>query len=400
MKQDPFMQRSLYPEESLLREIQRQVQLTIGIPCENPVAETRLALTPEGVAIVVEEGHTVVVERGAGLPMSYTDLQYSEAGAMIVESRAEVFASDVILKIAPPSTDDLLLMKPGRSIFSMLQLSNFSADTLKLMASKKLNAIAYELIKDEQKAFPVINTLAELEGASAIAVASELMSNASGGKGVLLGGVAGISPSEVVILGAGLAGSVAARTALALGASVKIFDHDINKLRKIQHYLGQQVFTSVIHPAVLFKALASADAVIGNLRYINGCERFMVSEELVKTMKQGAVIVDLSVDQGGCFETSECRLLADPVYDRYGILHYCIPNISARVGRTSSMALSNIFAPMLVKIGNSGSVKLAVSESYGFRNGVYMYGGILVNRLIADYFGLPSNEIGLFLAGY
>lgn len=400
MKQDPFMQRRLYPEESLLREIQRQVQLTIGIPCENPVAETRLALTPEGVAIVVEEGHTVVVERGAGLPMSYTDLQYSEAGAIIVESRAEVFASDVILKIAPPSTDDLLLMKPGRSIFSMLQLSNFSADTLKLMASKKLNAIAYELIKDEQKAFPVINTLAELEGASAIAVASELMSNASGGKGVLLGGVAGISPSEVVILGAGLAGSVAARTALALGASVKIFDHDINKLRKIQHYLGQQVFTSVIHPAVLFKALASADAVIGNLRYINGCERFMVSEELVKTMKQGAVIVDLSVDQGGCFETSECRLLSDPVYDRYGILHYCIPNISARVGRTSSMALSNIFAPMLVKIGNSGSVKLAVSESYGFRNGVYMYGGILVNRLIADYFGLPSNEIGLFLAGY
>ncbi|MCE1155491.1 MAG: alanine dehydrogenase [Bacteroidales bacterium] len=400
MKQDPFMQRSLYPEESLLREIQRQAQLTIGLPCENPVAETRLALTPEGVALVVEEGHTVLVERGAGLPMSYTDLQYSEAGAVIVDSKAEVFASDIVLKIAPPTTDDLLLMKPGRSVFSMLQLSNFSADTLKLMASKKLNALAYELIKDEQKAFPVINTLAELEGASAISVASELMSNTAGGKGVLLGGVAGISPSEVVILGAGLAGSVAARTALALGATVKIFDHDINKLRKIQHYLGQQVFTSVIHPAVLFKALASADAVIGNLRYINGCERFMVSEELVKTMKQGAIIVDLSVDQGGCFETSECRNLSDPVYDRYGILHYCIPNISARVGRTSSMALSNIFAPMLLKIGNSGSVKQAVGESSGFRNGVYMYGGILVNRLIADYFGLPSNEIGLFLAGY
>jgi alanine dehydrogenase len=400
MKQDPFMQRSLYPEESLLREIQRQSRLTIGLPCENPAAETRLALTPEGVSLVAEEGHSVLVERGAGLPMSYTDLQYSEAGAVIVDSRAEVFASDIVMKIAPPGIDDLLLMKPGRSIFSMLQLSNFSADTLKLMASKKLNAIAYEIIKDEQKAFPVINTLAELEGASAISVASELMSNTAGGKGVLLGGVAGISPSEVVILGAGLAGSVAARTALALGATVKIFDHDINKLRKIQHYLGQQVFTSVIHPAVLFKALASADAVIGNLRYINGCERFMVSEELVKTMKQGAIIVDLSVDQGGCFETSECRDLSDPVYDRYGILHYCIPNISARVGRTSSMALSNIFAPMLLKIGNSGSVKLAVSESTGFRNGVYMYGGILVNRLIADYFGLPSNEIGLFLAGY
>lgn len=400
MKQDPLTQRRLYPEESLLRELQRGVHLTIGIPCENPVSETRLPLTPEGVAIVVEEGHTVMVERGAGLPMSYTDLHYSESGAIIVNSPAEVFSADIVLKIAPPSHEELLLMKPGRTVFSMLQLSNISTETLKLMASKKLNAIAYELIKDEQKAFPVINTLAELEGSSAIAVASELLSNASGGKGVLLGGVAGVTPSEVVILGAGLAGSVAARTALALGASVKIFDHDINKLRKIQHYLGQQVFTSVIHPVVLFKALASADAVIGNLRYINGSERFMVSEELVKTMKQGAVIVDLSVDQGGCFETAECRTISNPVYDRYGILHYCVPNISARVGRTSSMALSNIFAPMLVKIGNSGSVKLAVGESAGFRNGVYMYGGILVNRLIADYFGLPSNEIGLFLAGY
>lgn len=400
MKQDPLTQRRLYPEESLLREIQQHVRLTIGLPCENPVSETRLALTPEGVSIVVEEGHTVLVQTGAGLPMSYTDLQYSEAGAIIVGSAPEVFASDIILKIAPPTLEELMMMKPGRSVFSMLQLSNFSTETIRLMASKKLNAIAYELIKDEQKAFPVINTLAELEGSSAIAVASELMCNGSGGKGVLLGGVAGVTPSEVVILGAGLAGSVAARTALALGASVKIFDHDINKLRKIQHYLGQQVFTSVIHPAVLFKALASADAVIGSLRYINGSERFMVSEELVKTMKQGAVIVDLSVDQGGCFETSECRTINDPVYDRYGIIHYCIPNISARVGRTSSMALSNIFTPMLLKIGQSGSVKQAVSESVGFRNGVYMYGGILVNRLIAGYFGMPSNEIGLFLAGY
>jgi alanine dehydrogenase len=400
MKQDPLIQRRLYPEESLLRELQHHVQLTIGLPCENSVSETRLALTPEGVAIVVEEGHIVLVERGAGLPMSYTDLQYSEAGAVIVGNSAEVLAADIVLKIAPPTLDELLLMKPGASIFSMLQLSNLSAEIIRVMTSKKLNAIAYELIKDEQKAFPVINTLSELEGSSAIAVASELMSNASGGKGVLLGGVAGVTPSEVLILGAGLAGSVAARTALALGAFVKIFDHDINKLRKIQHYLGQQVFTSVIHPAVLFKALASADAVIGNLRYIHGSERFMVSEELVKTMKQGAVIVDLSVDQGGCFETSECRTISNPLYNRFGILHYCVPNISARVGRTSSMALSNIFAPMLVKIGNSGSVKQAVNESAGFRNGVYMYGGILVNRLIAGYFGLPSNEIGLFLAGY
>lgn len=400
MRQDPSLQRALFPEESLLREIVRQPGLSIGLPRENASAETRLALTPEGVSIVVEEGHKVMVQRGAGLPMFYTDLQYSEAGAVIVESEAEVFGADIVLKIAPPTLDELSLMKNGKSIFSMLQLSNLTSESIKMMISKKLNALAYELIKDEQKAFPVVNTIAEIEGNTAIAVASELMSNASGGKGILLGGIAGVSPTEVVILGAGLAGSVAARSALALGAQVKIFDHDVNKLRKIQHYLGQQVFTSVIHPAVLFRALTTADAVIGNLRYINGSERFMVSEDLVKTMKQGAIIIDLSVDQGGCFETSTCRTIANPVFEKYGIIHYCVPNISARVGRTSSMALSNIFASMLVKIGNSGSVKQAVNESSGFRNGVYVYGGVLVNRLIGGYFGLTSNDIGLFLAGY
>ena len=400
MRQDPSSQKMLFPEESLLREIVRQPRLSIGIPRENAHAETRLGLTPEGVSIVVEEGHKVMVQRGAGLPMYYTDLQYSEAGAVIVENEAEVFGADIVLKIAPPTIDELALMKNGKSIFSMLQLSTLSAESIKMMMSKKLNAIAYELIKDEQKAFPVVNTIAEIEGNTAIAVASELMSNASGGKGILLGGIAGVSPTEVLILGAGLAGSVAARSALALGAQVKIFDHDVNKLRKIQHYLGQQVFTSVIHPAVLFKALTTADAVIGNLRYINGSERFMVAEELVKTMKPGAIIIDLSVDQGGCFETSTCRTIEKPVFEKYGIIHYCVPNISARVGRTSSMALSNIFAPMLVKVGNSGSVRRAIAESSGFRNGAYIYGGVLVNRLIASYFGLNANDIGLFLTGY
>ncbi|MEI8273755.1 MAG: NAD(P)-dependent oxidoreductase, partial [Paludibacter sp.] len=271
---------------------------------------------------------------------------------------------------------------------------------IKLMMKKKLTAIAYELIRDEQKTFPVVSSISEIEGNTAIAVAAELMSNERGGKGILLGGIAGITPTEVLILGAGITGSVAARTAIALGAQVKIFDHDINKLRKIQHYLGQQVFTSVIQPSVLFKALATADAVIGNLRYINGSERFMVSEELVKTMKPGAIIIDMSVDQGGCFETSECRTLKNPIYEKHGIIHYCVPNISARVARTSSMALSNIFAPILLKIGNSGGVIPAINESSGFRHGAYIFGGVLVNRLIGDYYGISSNDIGLLLAGY
>ena len=399
MKNNLKEQRSLFPEECLLREIARQPQLSIGIPKENSKVETRLGLTPEGVAIVTEEGHSVYIQRGAGVPMQYSDLQYSEAGAIMVEDAAEVFISDLVLKITPPTLLELNMMHDRSTIMSMLQLSNLSTESIKLMMSKKMNAIAYELIKDEQNAFPVLTSISEIEGNTAIAVAAELMSNERGGKGLLLGGVAGISPTEVLILGAGIAGSVAARTALALGASVKVFDHDINKLRKIQNHLGQQVFTSVIHPNVIFKALQTADAVIGNLRYINGNERFMVSEELVKTMKSGAIIIDLSVDQGGCFETSECRTLQNPVYEKHGIIHYCVPNISARVARTTSMSLSNIFAPILLKIANSGSVNSAINESAGFRHGAFIFGGVLVNRLIGNFYGLTASDIGLLLAG-
>ncbi|MBV5281618.1 MAG: alanine dehydrogenase [Paludibacter sp.] len=400
MKRNPKEERSLFPEECLLREIARQPRLSIGLPKENALVETRLALTPEGVAIVTEEGHSVYVQRGAGEPMSYSDLQYSEAGAYLVDDAATVFGADMVLKIAPPTLEELNLMHDRSTLFSMLQLSNLSAECIRLMMKKKMNAIAYELIQDEQKAFPVVNSIAEIEGNTAIAVAAELMSNERGGKGLLLGGVAGITPTEVLILGAGITGSVAARTALALGAQVKVFDHDISKLRKIQHYLGQQVFTSVIHPTVLIRSLATADAVIGNLRYINGSERFMVSEELVKTMKPGAIIIDMSVDQGGCFETSECRTLQHPVFEKHGVIHYCVPNISARVARTSSMALSNIFAPMLLKVACSGSVNSAITESVGFRHGAFIYSGVLVNRLIGNYYNIPSNDIGLLIAGY
>ncbi|MBP6662397.1 MAG: alanine dehydrogenase [Paludibacter sp.] len=400
MKRNPKEERSLFPEECLLREIARQPRLSIGLPKENALVETRLALTPEGVAIVTEEGHSVYVQRGAGEPMSYSDLQYSEAGAYLVDDAATVFGADIVLKIAPPTLDELNLMHDRSTLFSMLQLSNLSAECIRLMMKKKMNAIAYELIQDEQKAFPVVNSIAEIEGNTAIAVAAELMSNERGGKGLLLGGVAGITPTEVLILGAGITGSVAARTALALGAQVKVFDHDISKLRKIQHYLGQQVFTSVIHPTVLIRSLATADAVIGNLRYINGSERFMVSEELVKTMKPGAIIIDMSVDQGGCFETSECRTLQHPIFEKHGVIHYCVPNISARVARTSSMALSNIFAPMLLKVACSGSINSAITESVGFRHGAFIYSGVLVNRLIGNYYNIPSNDIGLLIAGY
>lgn len=400
MKTIASSQRTLFPEECLLREISSNPRLSIGIPKEDATIETRLALTPEGVSILTEEGHNVYIERGAGEPMSYSDLQFSEAGAWLVDNAADVFSADIVLKITPPTMAEIHMMQDRSTILSMLQLNKLTAECILLMMKKKMNAIAYELIKDEQKAHPVVSSISEIEGSTAIAVAAELLTNERGGKGLLLGGVAGISPTEVLILGAGITGTVAARTALALGAQVKIFDHDINKLRKIQHYLHQQVFTSVIHPAVLFKALSTADAVIGNLRYIYGSERFMVSEDLVKTMKQGSVIIDLSIDQGGCFETSEYKTIQHPTFEKHGVIHYCVPNISARVGRTASMALSNIFAPMLLKVGYSGSITQAINQSSGFRSGAYVYGGVLVNRLIGEHYKISSNDIALLLAGY
>ena len=391
---------NVFPEECLLRENAQNQPLSIGIPKENSDIETRLGLTPEGVAIVVEEGHSVYIQRSAGSSISYTDLQYSEAGAFLVDSADEVFGTDIVLKIAPPTVGELQLMKKGATIFSLLQLTNLSKECIELMMEKKLTAVAYELIKDQQKTFPVVNSLAEVEGNSAIAVASELLTSQYGGKGLLLGSVAGVPPTEVLVLGADTSCVVASRIALAIGAGVKIFDYNISKLRQIKQQLGQHVFTSAIHPNVLFKALATADVVIGNLRYINESERFMVSEELVKTMKKGSVIIDLSVDLGGCFETSECRTIKNPVYQKHGVIHYCAPNISARVPRTASMALSNIFAPMLLEVGRSGSIKSAVSENTGFRHGVYVYKGIPVNRLISEYYGIKSNDIGLLIAGF
>lgn len=391
---------SLHPEECLLREIKNNKKLVFGIPKENQAIETRLSLTPEAVAIIVEEGHEVLIEAGAGMGMNYTDLRYAEAGATIVETAEDAFSADIILKISPPTPQEVAMMNDRASVFSMLQLSLYSRDSIMLMMKKKITAIAYELIKDEQRNFPVVSSISEIEGMTAISIAAQYMSNENGGKGLLLGGIAGVSSAEVLILGAGIAGSFAARTALALGAQVKIFDHDINKLRKLHLQLGQHIFTSVIHPRVLFKALAGADVVIGTLKYINGSERFMVSEELVRTMKKGAVIVDLSVDQGGSFETSECRNLSDPVYERCGVIHYCVPNLSSRVGRTASMALSNIFTPLALKIAGCGGVRNVANEDYGFRHGMYLYNGILVNRLIGKHFNLPSNDIGLLMAGF
>lgn len=392
---------ALFPKECLCKLNHDKKGLTIGLPKEEYEYEKRLALTPESVQLLVEAGHTVIVESEAGLGINYSDAKFSEAGAVIVQSKAEVFEADIVMKLKPPTPKEVDLLKENATLFSLLQLANYSPKSIEKLLKKRVNAVAYEMMADSKLSFPVVNSISEIEGSAAILIAAELLSNESGGKGILLGGLAGVSPTEVVILGAGIAGSVAARAAVALGASVKVFDNDISKLRDIQRNLGRTLYTSTFHPSVLKNILKSADVVIGTLRFINGSKGFIVTEDYVREMKKGAVIIDLSVDQGGCFETSECDFSKNgSIFEKFGVLHYCVPNISSRVSRTASIALSNIFVPLLLDIGEVGGIIDKIKIDLGFRHGVYVYNGKLVNTPLGHHFNLPAHDIGLFLSAF
>lgn len=388
--------------QELLKELGKiNNRLLIGIPRERACNERRLPLTPEAVDMLVDCGHCVLVEKDAGLGISYSDNHYSEAGARIVDTPAEVYQADVIFKILPPSPEEVVLMKPRTILFSMTQLNIFAAESLQLMMAKRITAIGYEFLADDKNTLPVLNAISEIEGAASITIASELLSNVRGGKGILLGGVPGVPPTEVLIIGAGTAGTVAARAALGLGAMVKVFDDQISNLRNIQRVLGLKVYTSNFQPNVLRNAFASADVVIGAMRYINTRRRYVIAEELIRTMKKGALVIDLRINQGGCFETTCGLRPADPeVFEQYGVLHYCRMNVSNNIARTTSMALSNIFVPLIFSIGDIGSIPMMIKADLGFRAGVYMYSGKLVNRYVANHFNLLSTDIGIYLSAF
>ena len=391
-----------YIPQELLKEIQRlSNRLTIGIPRELEEGERRLALTPEAVEMLTGYGHRVLLESGAGLGINYSDNRYAEAGAEIVETAQELFQADIILKILPPLPEEVALMRPRSVLFSLIPFNLFDPRAFELMMAKRITAIAYELMADETGRIPILGVTSEIEGAAAITIASELLSNEQGGKGILLGGMPGVSPTEVAIIGAGNAGTMAARAALALGASVKVFDEDINKLRAIQNRLGRELFTSTFHPNVLLNAFRSADVVIGAMRYINTHHRYVIAEELIQQMKKGALVIDLRVNQGGCFETT-CGLdEEDPrIFEQYGVLHYCKPNISNRVARTTSMAYSNVLVPLFSTMADAGSLRFQIKTDRGFRQGIYLFGGKPVAAYVAEHFNTPCNNINLYLSAF
>jgi len=391
---------ALQPQEELLEVGSERKRLNIGIPKETSFQENRIALVPNAVSVLVNNGHEVLVESGAGEKSCFTDQEYSESGAKIVYDRKEVFSCNIVFKIAPPSIEEIELMPGKQTLFSAFQVGLRPIETIKQLMTKKVKAIAWDYIEDESGIFPVIRAMGEIAGNTSVLIAAELLSNANDGVGLMFGGISGVSPLEVVVLGAGAVGEFATRSALGLGASVKLFDNSIYKLRRVQYDLGTRLWTSTFKTTELEEAIKNADVVIGALRSTFGRTPIVVTEEMVSQMKSGSVIVDVAIDKGGCIETSEPTNHAYPTFKCYDVIHYCVPNIGSRVSRTSSYALSNIFLPILLSVGDEGRMTNVIKKNKGIRKGVYLYNGILTNEIIGEAFGIPYKDLNLLLTTF
>jgi alanine dehydrogenase len=390
--------RAYFTQESMLAVETRKRKLFIGLPRETSLQENRICLTPEAVKHLVEEGHEVVMESGAGEPSKYSDHNYSEAGATIAYSQKEVYQADLILKVAPPTHDEINFLKANQTLISALQFGTLTAEYVMALTRKKINAISFELIKDPSGARPVVRAMSEIAGSTVMLIAAEYLARSNEGKGIILGGITGVPPSQVVILGAGTVAEYAARAATGLGAEVKVFDNLLYKLRRLKQNLGTQLYTSTLDTFALSQQIRRADVVIGALNAEEGRIPFMVPESMVASMAPGSVIIDVSIDQGGCFETSEMTSHSKPVFRKYDVIHYCVPNIASRVPRTATNALSNIFTPILQEISQHGGINEVLFTNEHFRSGVYVYKGSLTNATIAKRFNMRYKELGLMIA--
>lgn len=392
----PFTKEQLLPQEEMLEVEKSKGDLFIGIPKEAHFQERRVCLTPDAVAALTANGHRVLIESGAGKGARYTDKDYSEAGAEVSKDTAKVFSCPTILKVEPPSIEEIEMMNPQTVLISALQIKTQSKQYFEKLASKRITALAFEFIMDEDGTYPAVRTLSEIAGTAAVHIAAELISSADSGTGMLFGNISGVPPAEVVIIGAGTVGEFAARSALGLGANVKVFDNSITKLRCIQTNLGQPIYTSTLQPKNLIKALKRCDVAIGAVRGKNRSP-VVVTDAMVSGMKNGSVIIDVSIDMGGCFETSDVTTHDKPTYKKHNVVHYCVPNIPARYARTASISLSNIFTPYLLEIAEEGGIENKLRFDRGLKNGLYFYHGILTKKSVADWFDLSYRDINLLI---
>ncbi len=392
----PFTKAQLLPQEEMLEVYTTKGDLFIGIPKETHFQEKRVCLTPDAVSALVTAGHRVMIESGAGEGANFKDKTYSDAGAEITKDTSKVFSCPIILKVEPPSIDEIEMINPQTLLISALQLKTQSKSYFEALATKRITALAFEFIKDDDGAYPAVRSLSEIAGTASVLIASELLSNVNGGNGLMFGNISGVPPIEIVIIGAGTVGEFAARSAIGLGANVKVFDNSITKLRRIQANLHQTIYTSTLQPKNLIKALKRCDVAIGAVRGKNRAP-IVVTEAMVNVMKSGAVIIDVSIDMGGCFETSEITNHDQPTFAYNNVVHYCVPNIPARYSRSASVSISNIFTPYLLKIAEDGGIENAIRFDRGLKNGLYLYHGILTNKSVANWFDLDCSDVNLLI---
>ncbi len=392
----PFTKQQLLPQEETLEILKHKRQLYIGVPKETTYQENRICLTPDAVSALVSNGHKVLIESGAGKGARFSDKDYSEAGADISKDTAKVFSCPMVLKVEPPNLEQIKLLNPQSILISALQLKTQDKKYFEALAAKRITALAFEFIRDEDGTYPAVRSLSEIAGTASVLIASELLSNTPSSSGLMFGNISGVPPVEVVILGAGTVGEYAARSAIGLGAGIKVFDNSITKLRRIQANLGRSLFTSTIQPKNLTKALRRCDVVIGAVRGTNRAP-VVVSDQMIQYMKKGSVIIDVSIDMGGCFETSEVTSHKQPTFTKHGVVHYCVPNIPARYSRTASISISNIFTPYLMKIAEDGGIENSLRFDKGLKNGLYFYHGILTNKSVGEWFDLKHSDINLLI---
>jgi alanine dehydrogenase len=372
--------------------------MTLGIPKEIAFQENRVALTPDAVNLLVNNGHQVVVEHNAGEASHFSDKDYAEAGARIVYERSEVFQAPVLVKSAPVIEADLPLLQHQQHIISPLHLPGMTSVILEKMMEKRITALSFEHLKDDSDSYPIVRSMSEIAGSAVMLIAAQYLGSANHGKGVLLGGISGIAPTKVIIIGAGIVGEYAARTALALGASVKVFDNDVYKLKRLQNNIGHRLWTSVIEPRLLAKQLKTCEVAVGALSSESGRTPMVVTEEMVSNMRPGSVIIDVSIDRGGCFETSEITSHEKPVFTKYGVIHYGVPNIPSGFSRTASQAISNVLTPLLIEAGAEGGFDNLIWHKIHLRNGIYLFRGALTNFYISQRFDMKYTDLNLLIA--
>ncbi|MDR0792084.1 MAG: alanine dehydrogenase [Chitinophagaceae bacterium] len=374
------------------------IKLSIGIPKEISFQENRISLVPEAVSILTSNGHEVIVETKAGEGSKYQDHDFSEAGAKIVYTREEVFKASMIIKSAPITEKDLPYLHLNQTVISPLHHSSLKKEIVEALTKKRITALAFEMLKDDSNTFPIVRSMSEIAGSAAMLIAGQYLARANNGKGILLGGISGIPPAKVIIIGAGVVGESATRTALALGASIKVFDNNVYRLKRLQNNLGFRVWTSVIEPNILGKQLKTCEVAVGALSSEKGRVPVVVTEEMVSRMRPGSVILDVCIDRGGCFETSEVTSHKHPVFTKYDVIHYCVPNIASGFSRTASQAISNVLTPLLLNAASEGGLDVMLWHDFNLRNGIYLYKGYLTNFYISQRFDLKYTDLNLLMA--